>query len=69
MFSVKRGDVQSAWSGIRPLVADPNNENTQSLSRNYIIHVSSSKLVTVSGGKWTTYRAMAEQSVDAAIQG
>ena len=54
--TVRRGDVLSAWSGIRPLVKDPNKEDTQSLVRNHIIHVSPSGLVTIAGGKWTTYR-------------
>nr|CAD7393841.1 unnamed protein product [Timema cristinae] len=44
---VRRGDVLSAWSGIRPLVSDPNKENTQSLARNHIVHVSDSKLTEV----------------------
>jgi len=65
---VRRGDVLSAWSGIRPLVSDPNKEDTQSLARNHIVHVSDSKLVTIAGGKWTTYRAMAEHTIDAAIK-
>ncbi|KAG8267406.1 glycerol-3-phosphate dehydrogenase [Homalodisca vitripennis] len=65
---VRRGDVLSAWSGIRPLVSDPNKEDTQSLARNHIVHVSDSNLVTIAGGKWTTYRAMAAEAVDAAIK-
>ncbi|KDR21344.1 glycerol-3-phosphate dehydrogenase, mitochondrial [Zootermopsis nevadensis] len=65
---VRRGDVLSAWSGIRPLVSDPNKEDTQSLARNHIVHVSDSKLVTIAGGKWTTFRAMAEHTIDAAIK-
>ncbi|KAK0082946.1 hypothetical protein PV325_009598 [Microctonus aethiopoides] len=65
---VRRGDVLSAWSGIRPLVSDPNKPNTQSLARNHIVHVSDTKLVTIAGGKWTTYRAMAQEAVDAAIE-
>lgn len=65
---VRRGDVLSAWSGIRPLVSDPNKDDTQSLARNHIVHVSDSKLVTIAGGKWTTYRAMAEHTMDAAIK-
>lgn len=65
---VRRGDVLSAWCGIRPLVSDPNKEDTQSLARNHIVHVSSSNLVTIAGGKWTTYRAMAEHTLDAAIK-
>lgn len=66
---VRRGDVLSAWSGIRPLVSDPNKEDTQSLARNHIVHVSPSNLVTIAGGKWTTYRAMACHTMDAAIAG
>lgn len=65
---VRRGDVLSAWSGIRPLVSDPNKGDTQSLARNHIVHVSDSNLITIAGGKWTTYRAMAEHTMDAAIK-
>lgn len=65
---VRRGDVLSAWCGIRPLVKDPNKGDTKSLARNHIVHVSDSKLVTIAGGKWTTYRAMAEHTIDAAIK-
>lgn len=65
---MRRGDVQAAWSGIRPLVRDPNAKNTESLVRNHMIHVSPSGLLTIAGGKWTTYRAMAEETVDKAIQ-
>lgn len=65
---VRRGDVLSAWSGIRPLVSDPNKPDTQSLARNHIVHVSDSGLVTIAGGKWTTYRAMAAETIDAAIE-
>ncbi|XP_057665319.1 glycerol-3-phosphate dehydrogenase, mitochondrial isoform X1 [Diorhabda carinulata] len=65
---VRRGDVLSAWSGIRPLVSDPNKPNTQSLARNHIVHVSESGLVTIAGGKWTTYRSMAAETIDEAIK-
>uniref|UniRef100_A0A1Y1KCE6 glycerol-3-phosphate dehydrogenase n=1 Tax=Photinus pyralis TaxID=7054 RepID=A0A1Y1KCE6_PHOPY len=65
---VRRGDVMSAWSGIRPLVSDPNKGDTQSLARNHIVHVSESNLVTIAGGKWTTYRSMAEETIDAAVK-
>lgn len=65
---VRRGDVLSAWSGIRPLISDPNKPDTQSLARNHIVHVSKSKMVTIAGGKWTTYRSMAADTIDAAIQ-
>ncbi|XP_019638356.1 PREDICTED: glycerol-3-phosphate dehydrogenase, mitochondrial-like [Branchiostoma belcheri] len=66
--SVRRGDVLAAWSGIRPLVSDPNSKNTQSISRNHVIEVSPSNLVTIAGGKWTTYRSMASDTVDKAIE-
>uniref|UniRef100_A0A8C8R7T6 Glycerol-3-phosphate dehydrogenase n=1 Tax=Pelusios castaneus TaxID=367368 RepID=A0A8C8R7T6_9SAUR len=65
---VRRGDVLAAWSGIRPLVTDPSSKDTQSISRNHVVAVSDSGLVTIAGGKWTTYRSMAEDTIDAAIQ-
>ncbi|CAF2268183.1 unnamed protein product [Rotaria magnacalcarata] len=65
---VRRGDVLSAWSGIRPLVLNPNKKDTQSIARNHIIHVSDSGLVTIGGGKWTTYRQMAEETVDRCVE-
>jgi len=65
---VRRGDVLSAWSGLRPLVKDPDAKDTQSLVRNHLINISKSGLLTIAGGKWTTYRAMSEETVDAAIK-
>ncbi|MEO6016075.1 MAG: glycerol-3-phosphate dehydrogenase/oxidase [Polaromonas sp.] len=55
-------DVKSLWVGLRPLVKPPEDDagNTQALSREHTVLVSQSGLVTVTGGKWTTYRAMAE---------
>ncbi len=67
-INVRRGDVLAAWSGIRPLVKDPKAKNTESLVRNHLIDVSASGLLTCAGGKWTTYRQMAEECVDAAIR-
>lgn len=57
-----RADVKSVWVGLRPLVKPPGDdgENTKGLSREHTVLVSRSGLVTVTGGKWTTYRAMAE---------
>ena len=57
-----RADVKSIWVGLRPLVKPPEDEgvNTKKLSREHTVLVSKSGLVTVTGGKWTTYRAMAE---------
>lgn len=57
-------DVRSQWAGLRPLVKPPRSSHggaaTQSLSREHTVHISAHGLVTVTGGKWTTYRAMAE---------
>uniref|UniRef100_A0A674MJ40 Glycerol-3-phosphate dehydrogenase, mitochondrial n=1 Tax=Takifugu rubripes TaxID=31033 RepID=A0A674MJ40_TAKRU len=65
---VRRGDVLAAWSGIRPLVTDPNSKDTQSICRNHVVSISDSGLVTIAGGKWTTYRSMAEETLDAAVE-
>lgn len=61
-----RSDVKSVWVGLRPLVKPPEDEgaNTKGLSREHTILVSRSGLVTVTGGKWTTYRAMAEDVME-----
>jgi glycerol-3-phosphate dehydrogenase len=57
-----RADVRSAWVGLRPLVRPPQEPgaDTKGLSREHLVHIAASGLVTVTGGKWTTYRAMAE---------
>jgi glycerol-3-phosphate dehydrogenase len=57
-----RADVRSVWVGLRPLVRNQNvtSKNTKGMSREHTILISESGLVTVTGGKWTTYRAMAE---------
>ncbi|KAM3427404.1 hypothetical protein MY4824_009468 [Beauveria thailandica] len=65
---VRRGDVLAAWSGIRPLVKDPKAKNTESLVRTHLTDVSRSGLLTCAGGKWTTYRQMAEDCVDIAVK-
>ncbi len=55
-----RADVRSVWVGLRPLVRPPDDAETKSISREHTVLVARSGLVTVTGGKWTTYRAMAE---------
>ncbi|CAH9130014.1 unnamed protein product [Cuscuta epithymum] len=65
---VRRTDVLSAWSGIRPLAVDPNTKDTASISRDHVVTEDFPGLVTITGGKWTTYRSMAEDAVDAAIK-
>ena len=58
----KRSDVRSVWAGLRPLAVDPSKRKqgaTQKVSREHAITVSWHNLISVTGGKWTTYRAMA----------
>ena len=62
-----RQDVLSVFAGLRPLVAAGNATDTASLSRDHTIHISRSGLVTITGGKWTTYRRMAEDTIDHAL--
>ena len=59
-------DIKSIWVGLRPLVkpAESDGDNTKGISREHTVLVSKSGLVTVTGGKWTTYRAMAEDVLD-----
>lgn len=61
-----RKDILSVFAGIRPLIAHEG-KKTASLSRDHSILVSGSGLVTIAGGKWTTYRKMAEDVIDKAI--
>lgn len=60
-------DVVSAWAGIRPLVARTNKGNPSSASREHAIETTAGGVVTITGGKLTTYRAMAEQCVDVVV--
>lgn len=64
-----RGDVLSAFAGQRPLAAaNGDGKSTKELSRNHKIIVSEHNLLTVTGGKWTTYRRMAQDTLDKAIE-
>lgn len=65
-----RADVRSLWVGLRPLVkpSGDEGENTKALSREHTVIVGRSGLVTVTGGKWTTYRAMAEDVLERAME-
>lgn len=60
-----RKDVLAVFVGLRPLVKGEG--KTSALSRDHLIHVDDSGLLTITGGKWTTYRHMAEDTVDHAI--
>jgi glycerol-3-phosphate dehydrogenase len=59
------GDVVATWAGLRPLLRTASSERTADLSRRHGVRTSPSGLVSITGGKLTTYRAMAEDAVDA----
>ena len=59
-----RDDIRACFAGIRPLSATGAGARTAKISREHSIEVSESGLITISGGKWTTYRLMAEHCVD-----
>lgn len=61
-----RSDVLSVFAGLRPLVSVEGEENTAAISRDHTVHISRSGLITITGGKWTTYRKMAEDTIDQA---
>lgn len=64
-----RTDVLSMFAGLRPLAAPQGgSEKTKEISRSHKIIVSDSGLITITGGKWTTYRRMAEDTIDKAIE-
>jgi glycerol-3-phosphate dehydrogenase len=59
-------DVRSVFAGLRPLVKQGEGTNTSALSRDHTILVSESGLITITGGKWTIYRKMAQDVIDQA---
>jgi glycerol-3-phosphate dehydrogenase len=66
----KRSDVLSVFAGLRPLAAtDDNKEKTKEISRSHKVIISDSGLVSAIGGKWTTYRKMAEDTLSKIING
>lgn len=67
-LQVNRSDVKAVWSGLRPLVSDPEAADTAKLARDHVIEDSPDGLLTIAGGKWTTYRKMALDSVDHALK-
>ena len=64
---INSDDVSSMWSGLRPLIRN-GNRNSSKLSRDHKIFVSATGLITVTGGKWTTYRRMGQDAVDQAAR-
>lgn len=65
--TITQKDINSVFAGLRPLIKKTNAATTSLLSRDHTILVSASGLITVSGGKWTTYRKMAEDVINKAI--
>ncbi len=64
----KRSDILSVFAGIRPLIRSEGKDKTSSLSRDHHLAIGQSGLVTIAGGKWTTYRKMAEDTVTQAAR-
>jgi glycerol-3-phosphate dehydrogenase len=65
----RREDILCIFAGLRPLAANPGNPaSTREVSRRHKITLSPSGLLTIIGGKWTTYRRMAEETIDKAIK-
>ena len=63
-----RDDVRSIFAGLRPLVMSTDSKDTSAISRDHTLLVSPAGLITITGGKWTTYRKMAEDTVNQAIK-
>ncbi|SMB92381.1 FAD dependent oxidoreductase [Hymenobacter roseosalivarius DSM 11622] len=64
----QRSDVRSVFAGLRPLAAPQgSSQKTKEISRSHKILVSETSLITITGGKWTTYRRMGQDTVDTAI--
>ena len=62
-----KDDIKSVFAGLRPLAATSNKKSTKEVSRSHKIDISPSGLISVLGGKWTTYRKIAEDAIDTAI--
>ena len=61
---ITRADVNTIFVGLRPLISTKNKGNTSGVSREHALHISLSGLVSIIGGKWTTYRKMAIHAID-----
>lgn len=67
--TLERKDVKSYWTGIRPLVSDPQAADTSQLARDHVVNVNAeSGLITITGGKWTTYRVMGEHAINKVVE-
>ncbi len=63
-IDIKESDILSSWCGLRPLVSLKHTDDTKGLVREHYIEQSKSNLISIAGGKWTSYRKMAEDTVD-----
>lgn len=63
----QKENITASWSGLRPLVHDPKAHDSARILRDFVIEESSSGLFTIVGGKWTSYRRMAEKLVDRVV--
>ncbi len=63
-IEIKKSDILSSWCGLRPLVSLKHTDDTKGLVREHYIEKSNSGLISIAGGKWTSYRKMAEDVVD-----
>lgn len=66
--TVTAADVTGTWAGLRPLIADAKSTRTADLSRRHSVTSSPAGMITVTGGKLTTYRQMAEDTIDVAVK-
>ena len=66
--TITQADIVGTWAGLRPLVRDAGSERTADLSRRHKVGASPSGMVTITGGKLTTYREMAADTVDAVVE-
>jgi len=67
-IKVTRGDIEGSFSGLRPLLVQEETIDTAKLVREHIETFSASGLLTIAGGKWTSYRSMAESAIDLVIE-
>ncbi|TSK05750.1 MAG: FAD-dependent oxidoreductase [Geobacter sp.] len=67
-LGAKSQDITASWAGLRPLVHDPFTADTAELARDHVISCSPTGLITIVGGKWTTYRKMALDTVDYVVK-
>ncbi len=67
-IEITQADILASFSGLRPLVRKPGVDSTAKLRREYLTELSPKGLLTVTGGKWTSYRTMAEHTVDLAAK-